>query len=664
MPETPKKKPSPKKKKEKKPDVEEYVAAEEEVVVETETTSPPETKKDRHHTMLIVGILVGFMSVIGVGLIVMGLGYDARIFPSSLEGTISNKQSDPVINAQVCAQEKCTTTNDSGEFILNSLVYGEASIEINAEFYNDTTTTITLNRGENNKNFTVESSGVGDLTGTIESSNNNLLTEDLSITLGNEEVLLSDTGEFNLKNYPAGEYKLSINSPNYINQEISVGVKEGKNVSDPVVLEPAVNIEFKVRNWLTKQFISNAGITEEVTEENYTSTDNGTVVIENLPLDEDIKLTVNKEGYLTKVIKPNDLVQGFNELKIQTLIPEGKIVYTSSRTGDTNIFASNYDGSDEDQVTNTGGIRSYYYNQTADKVYFGSTHEQVQKDGQTQTLYYSINLDGSSLVQLSPNSYGYQPIANESIDLQSLTRTATIVTGLDDDPPYNTSLFVDGLDKSTLTSSFFDVKGAYYSPYIFSDDGNHLVVNLSDFNSSFPKENGDRSYGYWRSSWELGAYYLNTNNSQIKFIEPRRDSDGNYRSYRFFDFSSGNSRILYSTYNQDTNTEDLWVRDIVSNSASQLTTTSTSEFSAKFSPNDEHISFLSSRDNVNLYIIEANGSNEKLIAENVSSYDWINDDLIRFTNAEGLYIVDISKQRNQKLVTKDTNSNHNYYYYY
>lgn len=638
-----------------KKEVEEYVA---DKSVDTDSKMITQVEsKNRHHTMLIIGILVGFMLVIGAGLVMMGLGYDAKIFPSTLEGTVTNKSSEPIADAEVCIKDTCTMTNSSGEFILSDLSYGEKDIRIVAEFYNDSQTTITLNRGSNSRTFTVESSGIGDLTGSLTSTNDNLLTEDLLVMIGDEELKLDENGSYSIKGYPAGEYTMKVTSPNYIDEDIEIGIKEGKNVMDLLELKPAVNIELKVRDWLTKDDITNAIIAVNDSEETYTSTEAGTVIINDLPLG-DVKLTIKKEGYLDRIKNADDLDQGFNDLKVQHLVPEGRVVYMSARTGNNNLFASNYDGSNETQITKTGKVQSYNYRPGDTKVYFSSNYENVEVNNQIQTLYYSISIDGSNLVQISPDSFTDEDQFNESINLNGLVRGATKFASAEDKS--TTKFYVSALSSKTLSGKgFFNVKGADYRLSLASDNGQHIVVYLDNL---YAYING-RSY-YASSAWEHGYYYLNTANSQIKFISPEKDDDGNYLSYSFHDFDSSNRNILFTKRNYSKDVDDLFKQSVNSNTSIQLTKTSSNEYTARFSPNDEHISFISSRDSSNLYIIESNGSNERLIAKDVTGYQWVNDKLITYNSTDGLFIVDIRKPKNSRLVTKDTRSSAYYGYYF
>jgi len=186
-----------------------------------------------------------------------------------------------------------------------------------------------------------------------------------------------------------------------------------------------------------------------------------------------------------------------------TLSPDGtKIVFTSMRTGDLELFIMNTDGSEVVQVTDQLGYDGgAFFSPDGTKLVFRSsrptTPEEVEKytsllaDGlvePTNMELYTVNIDGSDLKQITElGNANWAPYYHPSGEKIVFSSNHGSVRGF----PFN--IYMIDIDGTNLKQISFD--NTFDSFPMFSYDGKKIVFASNRFNG------GDRSTNVFIADW-------------------------------------------------------------------------------------------------------------------------------------------------------------------
>lgn len=186
-----------------------------------------------------------------------------------------------------------------------------------------------------------------------------------------------------------------------------------------------------------------------------------------------------------------------------TLSPDGtKIVFTSMRTGDLELFIMNTDGSDVTQITSELGYDGgAFFSPDGKKLVFRSsrpkTEEEVEKytslleEGlvePTDMELYTVNIDGSDLKQITNlGNANWAPYYHPSGEKIVFSSNHASQRGF----PFN--IFMINADGSNLQQISFD--DTFDSFPMFSYDGTKIVFASNRFNG------GDRSTNVFIAEW-------------------------------------------------------------------------------------------------------------------------------------------------------------------
>ncbi|QSW84759.1 carboxypeptidase regulatory-like domain-containing protein [Natrinema longum] len=160
----------------------------------------------------------------------------------TIEGTVSDTDSEPIANATVTVGDEQTTTDDNGSYAID-LEEGEYTLEVSADEYESTSETVTVDAdGTTTVDVSLEGDdggsdpapSVGTVTGTVTDEDGEPIA-DATISADDETVTTADDGSYELE-LEDGEYTLEITADGYEDASETVSVDADTTVTVDVTL--------------------------------------------------------------------------------------------------------------------------------------------------------------------------------------------------------------------------------------------------------------------------------------------------------------------------------------------------------------------------------------------------------------------------------------------
>ncbi len=566
----------------------------------------------------------GIVAVSGVGIVAVLLiavvtvfKLDTTLFPASLQGNIKDFADRPLIGVQVCISNNCATTDNTGNFSLENLSYGKYQVKAELQNYKPLEEEVWLQRGVNKFERNLNALGIGDLSGVLAAVSGDLNIKDLKLNIDAQTVFLNEKNEFLATGLIIGNHKFVISSPYYVDQEIELDLKEGSNKLEVLELKPAMDIQFKAVDWLTKKSLPEM-IVKATTGEFKAGAD-GVVLIKDLEPNPKLFLTCELAGYNTRVLEIKEPLPGLLDMENLSFVRSGRVMYVSSRLGNKNIYSSNYDGSDEKLLTDNKGDNEKPMLLGDNKtVFFLSTRDNVKDAyGSTISIPYTVPLNGGKLSNMSRANYSDSGSLG-NFSLSAWKRSFSLysyVGGITTQDFYLGNL--DGTDSKKVGSK----SHGYVQSLSMTSKGEQLVFTwtANDKNDS-------------------GVYSLNPANGEFKKIY----SSGENYAY-ILGVAADNKNVLIKVVEVSTYRSDLYSVSLASNKVQRITNTSTSENQARYGLDNNTVYYLSTRDEKSdIFRINLTGENEQRITNDgkVGGMLLFKDDLIFYTSEKNLYVLD------------------------
>lgn len=562
-------------------------SAEEMLVEEFESLTDKNSKRKKLIKALVIGG-VALLGMILLGITTLVLKLDALIFPSSVFGTITDFSSRPLDNVEVCMQGRCVLTDNEGYYSLNDLKYGVYDLTAQKDKYHDFKEQIDVQRGKNEVNRQLKPFGFGEIIGKFTASN--LLLEGTSLMVDEEEVVVEADGSFAIKEKMIGTYTLAFTSPYYKDFTSDVELKEGLKDLGDILLVDSRDLTFMIKDWITSTPLKDVKV--KINELEQVSTEEGKVEFKDLDLADSYTFETIKEGY--NVIKETLNTPQSPEVfpvKELALVRSGRVVYTSSRLGNSNVYAADYDGSNEKMLSDNRGY-NYAPQLLNDKqtVLFLSTRDGITDAyGEPIGLVYRVNIDGSGFSKYSKTNYeDYGGVGQYSF--QAGKRA---FLKYDYDGGIWQQLYFGNLD-GTETKVIFDSTkfDGYMKEFILAPDGNSVAMTLVDAAEGSPVEY------LVRINTQTG------NRTDLKQLMP-------FTSTYLSDFSGDSKHVLIISSGMGDGVSNVYRISIQDGTVSKVTNNTVSQDSAVFTPDPAAVYFSDSRDGRSeLYKIGAQGGNE------------------------------------------------------
>ncbi|HXH68769.1 MAG TPA: FG-GAP-like repeat-containing protein, partial [Pyrinomonadaceae bacterium] len=277
------------------------------------------------------------------------------------------------------------------------------------------------------------------------------------------------------------------------------------------------------------------------------------------------------------VITDNDSSnEGINDLAVRQ---NGKIAFTSNRTGNDEIFTMNPDGSNQTNISNnpahdSGAVWSPDGSKIAFMRYLNDNF-----------LSYIMNADGSNQVRLmtaavSSFSPSWSPDGTKIVfsylrDIYLMNADGTNLTRLTNGPNYNA--------------------GPRFSP-----DGSRIVFSCSlPFNGTPPTLNDE-------------ICVMNADGSNQRNLTNNPWAEGGGK------FSPDGSKILFSS-NRNSGIDDIFVMNADGSNPINLSNNPAHDSGGEWSPDGTKIAFATNRDGANdynIYVMNADGTNQTRLTTN------------------------------------------------
>lgn len=540
------------------------------------------------------------------------LKLDSIVFPSTLEGYITQYTDSPIEKAKVCVGNKCDETDDKGFYSIKHLSYGRREVKLSKDGFQEIEQDIDLKRGDNRKDFEMKVEGMKDISGQFLVKGAKLIPDNFLLISGDKvyEIVVQNNGSFTLKNIEIADLNIEISSVDYMDSNYKLDPTKGEIDLGDIILTPAGDISFTPIDFLSQEFLEGTKVNDSEID---VVTRDGKIYIEDLKIGEEGKYVVNKEGYNSKTITVNSIKQGDNAQGELKMSEQGKVVYISNRTGNYNVYISNYDGTEEKLLSgNKGNNTSPYYDQSAGVVYFLSDRDRVKNEnGDVIELVYKVDLNTLKATKVTKVNY----TDTGSIGTYNLKAGKRLDSREHPDYPNTWQFFFGSVDGTGQKQIFHSADNLYN--FSISDSGNLLMYS-----------------GSYSDTAKNGVYLYNTQTAkQNRIYETSGDTFA-----EALVFSSDSNYGLLKVYKSGQS--DLVVRDFDKGESTQITTSSSSENNARFGPNNK-ISFISSRDNQsNIYLVDLDGKNEKRLTKDGKIYEYMwSGDLIFYTSENRLWVV-------------------------
>jgi len=452
-----------------------------------------------------------------------------------------------------------------------------------------------------------------------------------NLTCGKNTAMADQNGTIKLSGLHAGKNKCIASAPQYNARELTLKLKRGANKAD-IELEKAVTKftwEAKIVDYIDKDPIASATIEVNGMETTRSSDEGKFTFRDIIKGKETVKIT--KAGYIPKDAEI-DISPDTKEIE---LVPEGKVVFSSNRSGDKQaVYTCNYDGSDQkmlieriDDTEDSGPVMD----KNEKNVVFASTRNKEKGNGgyYARQLFYT-NLEGQELTQIpdsyNPNYYQW------SSDGRKIVYTANTSAN-----EYSSNFYIYDLDSQESTK--INLEGTVYGLSL-SPDKEYVA-----WNQSRKSDEADAEEGVYLT--KISA------NTTKKVIDKTA-------SIYFI-----NSNRLYYSYN-DNGQYPSKVYTISSEQSEDYA--GEQEYKVKvLSPKQDRLAYISNRDGrSNVFISDHSGENEKVLTSLGTATGIVkwskNGKYITFemrsTGESALYVVGIDNPNERKIVDATIQSGH------
>jgi len=585
----------------------------------------------KFNKLFILVTLVVFAGIALLISLVLLLKLDAVVFPATMKGTVTLADGTGVSDVKVCVENKCSTTDDSGQYKLSGLKYGKNEVVLNKTGYKNTKYTTKLRRGDNSKDFILRVEGMLDFKGQFKTVDGKLIKDGFVLVTGEERygITVKDDGSFNIVAVKVTTDSITVSSPNYKDKQVDVDFTNDEIDLGTITLEVAGEVRFTPVDWLSLEPLDEIKVTLKGNGEQFVlGKDGDKYIVNDLEIGKATTLIIEKSGYLKKNLNIEKLAQGTQDLEELEMVREGKLVYVSSRTGNSCVYIANYDGSEEKRLSpNKGNSYSPYYSKATNSVLFFSDYKNKKNiDGYKIGLLYKADITTGKITKLSKNLY-----EDYNGDVGTYNLMAGKRTFYEAHPDYvNTWRYMFGNTDGSGMKQIMHSKDIL-SNFVISDTGRLMM-----YSGSFKDKNDN------------GIYLYNTENGKKNRIFASSDS---FESYIPITFSPDSKYGLFIAY--EIGESDLYVRDFSKAETIRLTSNSTHENTPKFGDGSKVVSYISNRDNKSdIYMMNIEDRKETKITKdgNVNFYIWQNN-LIFFVSENKIWVIDPFKPNKAQEIT-------------
>lgn len=408
---------------------------------------------------------------INLGTLRLNKNIDATI--STIRGTITDIQNDtPLDSVTVSIGDKQTTTDEGGNYIIDSIEAGTYTITLQKAGYIQANQSITVLANTivqyNASLRSLDLSTSARIFGTIVDNETLGLLENAQVSLTFEDSMLTQNttskGIFEFKNLSQGDYKLEITKDEYHSVYTNFTIQSTQNIDYGIIKltkadqnqSSSVAIQGIVTDTYTKQPIS--GATISVSGATTLTSADGSYLLENIPSGE-ISIEASMDGYYsttgtasvtsgsTLIFSPSLKPTDETKLKIFGTLLDAE---TFEPLSDVNVTLSG-----ENNATVYTNIEGYYI---FDELAQGKTTIKINKFGY-QAIIATINV--------SDTNVEFSPSMQKDTNINGETNISGVVLDVADNTPLvNVAFFINEIDTGIRS----DVNGSFNINDIVAQD--------------------------------------------------------------------------------------------------------------------------------------------------------------------------------------------------
>jgi len=563
---------------------------------------------------------------------------DTSLFKITMHGTVTDGLTqDPVSFAKILINgEEAGSSDTSGNYSISNLNQEIAEVKVQADGYDELTQQVAINRGflaySFKQDFVLTSSAKATITGKLIPNATYDFSGD-SIILNDKSYKLKADGTFEITDIKTGTLHFQYSSMSFKDVDKTYVIKAGTNKIQDIVLEPAGDITGVLKSYVSEVLVLGAQFNiENVAANQVKISDDGKFVIQDLDVDKKYKIKVVAQGYKTRDYEIN-IVQGENKIFDFRLVEDSSIGFLRKVSNKTQLFVSDLDGVNSEQVTNVGitnfSPASYYINNDENILYFLSDYEHLNGAKSNIKVAYSVNLSDNSQTTLTTNK---STLYNVSANF----RAKKLINIADTNTFGNTSENLQVYDLNGNSKK--DIK----------------TLNNAQFTTAFLSDSGNFIFFIENDAANAGYYRVDTSTSESKTISQVQD-------LKPYDATKNGEKTLFARKNSATGFYDLALYTFINNET-RILDENLDGFDYQFiKGSDDQILYFATRggkSDIYKFTISQN-KDEKLT--NLTSEDKILDifqsgpegNFVYYYTNKGLYVMNIQKPVSFKLVTSD-----------
>jgi Tol biopolymer transport system component len=581
-------------------------------------------------------------------------GFRQQTLVSKIELQVVDSNKQPIVGAKVKIDDKNYVSDENGKVVGDKIVFGLKEILVEANGFQTAKSQQNLNPFVPlNLRLVLETATSSQVKGKLNTKQtlSESVIQDLNFTIGGIPVKTMLDGSFSVDGLPLGKVKVKINSQFFDVFEKEIELKPGLNEIGSLDLIPTVSLPIKVVDWINQKPLEGVKIKYNQNEVS-TSSDGSATLSRVLPKTE-LELVLEATKYNSKSVKV-ELKEENNELKIE-MVRAGKLFFSSDRDGSQNIYSSNYDGSEEQKITNEEGVLSFRYiesEQNPKIVYLTQKDNIRDSDNVFVAQGYSVDIDGKNnkrITKVKGFVYNQNQEERDQIYLEqqkvlTFTETSTDLNRFpnNNEVPFVSSVFISNLDGSQKKQIFkfeeavesFRATRIFSYNNIMSDNGKWVVLLQTIENRV--------QYG---SPVDIKLWLINTENGEKVEVYNDPEAIGGYPD--IMGVSDDGNKVIFRSYNNINNRGVVEVFDKRTKRRKNLGFLENFYGRLAFTPDYNSVLLLESRDaktDIWEYNFEDNSSKKITQTGKIDAFDVdYSQNLIYIQDNDVLKVMDISQ---------------------
>lgn len=575
----------------------------------------------------LLGILI-----ICFGLIVLAslMNLDAGLSKITFAGhTLDKEGKTPIKNAQISINGQTATTNEQGEFSIPGLESKEYQVEVKATGYRSINEKVNISKFlfdfTSRKDYLLESTDKASVKGKVVSPSP---LQDEKLKIGDITIPIKADGTFESSDVVVGSNELIFESVNFKDIKDTIEIKKGENEIAAITLEAAGDITGSLKSWVkedlalkTKFYIENV-LVEQVEQDK-----DGNFSIKDLDVDRTYKIRIEAEGYNTREYSYK-IKKGINQFFDLRIVEKGIVSFYTGDSSNVSLSTSDYDGFNQAKINQLDTYKptNALLIPNENLIYFQSDIDRTSGDFSTISLVYTFSITDKKVTKITQNT----------------TKLGNLIPNFAAKKMLNITRAFNG-GSNSYKLEIMDLTGNNRKKI---SEGNNL-----EFTNMVISDNGET------------VYYSESGNPKIYTSTGDVIQTLNINGIRnVYTISQDGSRMIINKRNSSTGLADLAMYDIKSKELRTLKE-NLDGFGYQFINNsNDKIVYIANREGKdNIYSLQLSNNTETKITNvpadyTIGSIFQLNSLLFYRTN-NGLFVLDLTKPINLKLVTKNLSSN-------